>query len=61
MKFKKGDLVYYYQRGTGDTIPCEVVKVNAKTLTLNDGFDTYRGISPRNVVKQAKEHPQYCS
>lgn len=61
MGFKKGDLVYYYQRSTGDTIPCEVIKVNDKTLTLNDGFDTYRRINPRNVVRQTAEHPQYCS
>lgn len=61
-KFKKGDFVYYYQNvdGITNTIPCEVVKVNKKTLVLDDGFDTYRNIRFSSCIYQI-EHPSYQS
>lgn len=59
IKFKKGDMVYYnrYERGSKnlyfDTIPCEVITVNKKTLKLSDGDRTYNRVSPDNCYLQS--------
>ena len=53
-KFKKGDYVYY-RRVTGEcfnTIPCEVVKVNKKTVVLDDGTEIYRNIRFSSIELQ---------
>lgn len=54
--YAKGDMVYY-NRYTGngrymDTIPCEVVRVTAKTLVLDDGERTYSRVRPNSVYLQ---------
>lgn len=61
-KFKKGDFVYYYKKSGlyTDTVPCQVVKVNKRTLVLEDGFDTYRNIRFSSCVHQS-EHPSYIN
>lgn len=54
-KYKVGDYVYYTRKspdGHFDTIPCEVVKVNPKTVDLTDGEDVYRRIRITNIRPQ---------
>lgn len=55
--FKKGDLVYYRKKVGQffDTIPCEVLQVNKKTLTLYDGDDLYLNVRVINVHLQNEQ------
>lgn len=54
-KFKKGDYVYY-RKVLGEhfnTIPCIVLRVNKKTVVLDDGFQIYRNIRFSSIELQA--------